>query len=73
MNNPAALANKVWRKAVAKNNRLILNNCSQEDIAVFIADNNWRTIKEATAGMGKAIAQFLEFKKVQSNKQMKIS
>lgn len=73
MNNPAALANKVWRKAVAEDNRLILNNCSQEDIAVFIADNNWRTIKETMAGMVNAIVKFLEFKKVQENKLKQLS
>lgn len=64
MNN-AALANKVWRKAVAENNRLILDGCSESDIATFIADNNWRTVKAATTGIENVIKLVIEFKKVQ--------
>lgn len=66
--NHFAIATKVWNQAVKGNNRLILENCSKDDIVISVRDNGWKNVKQATDGMNAVVIQCLEFRKIQARK-----
>jgi hypothetical protein len=67
--NPYAMATKVWQNAQKENNRLILDNCSQEDLTILIRDAGpFKSVKAATNSVNNILRIVTGVKEVQARK-----
>lgn len=67
--NHFAMATKVWQNAQKENNRLILDNCSQQDLVILIKDAGpFKSVKLATESMLSILRIVQGFKDVQAAK-----
>lgn len=67
--NSFAIATKIWAKAQKENNRLILENCSLEDVRIFVQDSNIKGVAKNEVALVNAIMRNAEFKRIQAAKQ----
>ena len=63
--NSFAIATKIWNSA----NSLIRENCSLEDIRIFVQDSNIKGVAKNEVALVNAIMRNLEFKRIQAAKQ----
>ena len=63
------LAEKVWKRAVKENCRLILDNASLEDVKILTRDNDFKTIDAAFNCLVAQISEVLSFREVQKRKK----
>lgn len=65
--NHFAMATKVWQKAQKENNRLILDNCTQEDLTILVRDGGpYRSVSAATTSINNMLRIVVGFKDVQA-------
>lgn len=67
--NPYILATKVMQKASREKNRLILDNCSLEDLVILVKDAGpFKSIVAATNSINSMMRIVVGFREVQARK-----
>lgn len=65
---PEALAQKVWEKANGDGNKLVLENCTENEVLSIIKAQNCKSVATGYAKVQQAVIQYLNFKEVQQRK-----